>query len=299
MKFKGISFNIINESNAINILENSNYYFKLSNYKNNFMIRNIKHQNEMVSRYTDLEFKHLVDLSSLDMQLRYVLIKLCLDIEHSIKLMIMRTFTDNNQYNGNDIINDYFDFIKNNTSIKNPYLKFLRHVKDDNYLNSEFLKYETEKPLWFVIEHIQFGGLCWFVEFLYNEKSIKEFKELSKTIKIVKNIRNKAAHNSPILDDIVILNQLEGSDKNKLLVEYAKRTVINKKTINKRMTNYKTHDLISIFFVYDLVVRSEAMKSHRKSELLEFMKRAKRNKEIYDERFKSVYHFFDKVLAIF
>lgn len=299
MKFKGIKFNLISEFEAMKILEFNNYYFKLSNYKSNFIVREVNYQNNKVEKFIDLDFKHLVDLSSLDMQLRYILMKLCLDIEHSIKLMIMREFTKSNNDDGNVIINDFFSYIKNTTDIKKPYRKFLKHVKQDSYLNAEYIRYSQNKPLWFVVEHMQFGSLCWLVEYLYNEKQLKLFKELSETLRMVKNIRNKVAHNSPILDDIVVNNQLQGNEKNKLLVEYTKKTGMNKKIIKNRMTNFKTHDLVALLYVYDKVVMSSAMKSHRKQELYEFMKRAKRNREIYDNRFISVYNFFDKILAIF
>lgn len=50
-----------------------------------------------------------------------------------------------------------------------------------------------------------------------------------------------------------------------------------------------------MFFVYDNVVMSSSMREHRVLEFKNFMNRAKRNKNIYDERFKSVYRFFTKV----
>lgn len=36
MKSKGIGFNIVSEDEAINFLENNNYYFKLAAYRNLF-----------------------------------------------------------------------------------------------------------------------------------------------------------------------------------------------------------------------------------------------------------------------
>ncbi|EGQ2894174.1 hypothetical protein EOQ13_08430, partial [Staphylococcus pseudintermedius] len=68
----------------------------------------------------------------------------------------------------------------------------MEYLSYDTYRKLDYDKYEQNTPIWFLIEHIQFGNLCWFIEFYYNTYKIDEFKELSKTVRFVKNIRNKA-----------------------------------------------------------------------------------------------------------
>ncbi|HDV6090159.1 TPA: Abi family protein, partial [Staphylococcus pseudintermedius] len=75
------------------ILEFKNYYYKLNSYVDNYPKQIVRHQSQLVERYQEVDFKNLVDLASLDMRLRYIIIKFCLDIEHSIKLNIMRSIT--------------------------------------------------------------------------------------------------------------------------------------------------------------------------------------------------------------
>lgn len=299
MKFKGITFKYTSEIDAMKTLEFKNYYFKISNYKNNFITQEINYQGKKSTRYMNLDFKHLEDLASLDMQLRYIILKMCLDIEHSIKLMILKKFTLDDKEDGRAIIDDFFKFVKVNSVIKKPYNKMLKYVERDHFLVSEYQKYEIDTPIWFFVEHIQFGDLCWFVEFLFREKNYVEFKELEAVIKLVKNIRNKAAHNTPILNTIVLKNQMDGRNKNKIIVEFTKNHGVSRNTLKSRLTNYNIHDLLAMFYVYKKVVTSDGMKGHRREELLHFMVRAKRECDIYDERFKSVYHLFRKILDNF
>lgn len=42
-----------------------------------------------------LDFSHLVDLSSIDMGIRYFLLQMVLDVEHSIKVQIIDDLTNN------------------------------------------------------------------------------------------------------------------------------------------------------------------------------------------------------------
>ena len=69
MKEKGITFNIINESNAKIILEQHNYYFKLASYRKNY---NKIPTGERIGQYVDLDFAYLKDLSIIDCNLRYL-----------------------------------------------------------------------------------------------------------------------------------------------------------------------------------------------------------------------------------
>lgn len=297
MKFKGVKFDYINEYAAMEILEYKNYYFKLNSYVDNYPKQTVRYQNQLIERYQKVDFKNLVDLASLDMQLRYIILKFCLDIEHSIKLNIIRTITKIDEEDGYKVVQAFFNYVKRVSNTKNPYKKMLKHLKYDSYRELDYDKYESATPIWFMIEYIQFGDLCWFIEFLYSEYGLTEYKELSKTVRFVKNIRNKAAHNTPVLNNIVLNNQIKGKDKSVIITRFGKQLGLNDKQLNKRLRNFNIHDLLAMFFVYNKVVLSKKMKKHRINEFKEFMNRARRNRSMYDERFVSVYKFFEKILA--
>lgn len=298
MKFKGVEFNHINEFEAIKVLEYKNYYFKLNSYMDNYPKQTVKYQGQFVEKHQNVDFKNLLDLASLDMQLRYIIIKFCLDIEHSIKLNVMRSITNMSNDNEYEVVQLFFEYIKTlpNRNIRDPYKKMLKHLKYDSYRCLDYEKYETNTPIWFLIEYIQFGDLCCFIEFFYDRYHIEEYKELCKTVRFVKNIRNKAAHNTPILNNIVLTTQMAGKDKSVLITQFVKRLGISKNRLNKRLRNYNIHDMVAMLFVYDKIVMSPNMRKYRVQEFNQFMIRAKRNSDIYDERFVSVYNFFNDML---
>lgn len=104
MKTKGITFNLIDETAAKHFLEEHNYYFKLSAYRNNYL----KHQTgDNKGKYIHLDFSYLKELSVIDMHLRYLLLELCLDIEHAIKIALINDAVINPEEDGYKIINKY------------------------------------------------------------------------------------------------------------------------------------------------------------------------------------------------
>ncbi|WP_169743607.1 Abi family protein [Staphylococcus microti] len=298
MKFKGVKFNHISELEAIEILEYKNYYFKLNSYVDNYPKQRVKHQDQWIERHQNVDFKNLVDLASLDMQLRYIIIKFCLDIEHSIKLNVIRSITNMSDEDGYKVVQSFFKYIKSlsKPNIKDPYQKMLKHLRYDSYRCLDYEKYEQNTPIWFLIEYLQFGDLCWFIEFFYNHYGVEEYKELCQTVRFVKNIRNKAAHNTPILNNIVLTTQIAGKDKSVLITQFVKQLGISKNRLNKRLRNYNIHDILAMLFVYDKIVMSANMRKYRVKEFNQFMVRAKKNSDIYDERFISVYNFFRDIL---
>ena len=98
MKIKGIKFNIVNEEDAKIFLQNNNYYMKLASYRANYD----KHKNN--GEYINLDFAYLQELSTIDMHLRYLILQMCLDVEHALKTRLLKDIEDNPEEDGYDII---------------------------------------------------------------------------------------------------------------------------------------------------------------------------------------------------
>ena len=82
LKSLGILFNEITEEEAKEILKNNTYFFKLISFR-----KNIKKDS---SGNYNFEFSALSDFATLDMRLRYTLLPMCLDIEHSLKQIFLK-----------------------------------------------------------------------------------------------------------------------------------------------------------------------------------------------------------------
>lgn len=81
LKSKNVKFDIYSEDEARKYLQYNNYYFKLKAYARDYTTYS---KVELKDKYINLDFAYLVELSTLDMYLRRLIVGLCLDI-HLIK----------------------------------------------------------------------------------------------------------------------------------------------------------------------------------------------------------------------
>jgi len=103
MESTGIRFKHISKESAKKYLEENNNYFKLTAYRKNFS----KHPDgPKLNKYIDLDFSYLIDLAIIDMRLRYLLLLMCLDVEHFSKVRLMKAL-EQSEDNGYDIVESY------------------------------------------------------------------------------------------------------------------------------------------------------------------------------------------------
>ncbi|MGX7092215.1 Abi family protein [Hutsoniella sourekii] len=138
MKAKGITFKIISEDKAKEIIENRNYYYRITSYRKNFP----KNKDNM---YDQLDFAVLNDLASIDSYLRSYLLNLALDIEHTAKTKLLTEISYNHNEDGYSIVQDFKDkyIQKFNQTIKyfrnNQYLKDMSNRRmEDHFLYGYF-----------------------------------------------------------------------------------------------------------------------------------------------------------------
>ena len=181
MKTKGIKFNVVNETAAQHFIEEHNYFFKLSSYRKNYN----KYQfGKNKGQYIDLDFAYLIDLSTIDMHLRYLLLELSLDIEHAIKLALIKDIETNPNEDGYNIV------------------KLFRKNKRVNYCKALVEKYERNNwPIWAYCETISFGDLTRIYD-LYDKLYPDRLPIKPTFIYAVKNIRNAVAHNNCLINDL-------------------------------------------------------------------------------------------------
>ena len=285
MKTKGIQFNDMNEADAQNILQHTNYYYKLLSYKRNF-------GKNSVGKYNNLEFSYLYDLSTIDMRLRYILLHMCLDIEHTLKVKILKDITDDPTIDGYDIVDRFFKYAGLTAADCMP-----GNASKTHYNENLYKRYLADPPIWVLLETMQFGNFVRFIEFYtYKISNNADYLNLAKVIKHVKNIRNAAAHNQAILMDIA---EIRSDRTTNVVTDY----VLNIKSIsskmrNSKLKNRKVHDLVAVLYVYQNYIISEGIKKNRYKDLQELMMRIKRNKNFYSKNpgLTSAYTFFSKII---
>ncbi|NYB73390.1 Abi family protein [Sedimentibacter hydroxybenzoicus DSM 7310] len=286
MKKNGIKFNIVDEENAKHFLAEHNYYFKLSAYRKNYEKRIYPDGN---NKYISLEFAYLQELSTIDMYLRYLVIKMCLDIEHSLKVNLVRNIEDNPDEDGYNITKIFLD------KYDNILPDIIKH-KSNSYCGDLIDAYSKKDiPIWVLIELISFGNLV-FLYKLYDD-TYGSFR-ICPLLFRVKNLRNAAAHSNCLINQLY--KDKSGIKPYEKIRKFAKNnTKFGNTMIDSKLSNRIINDFITTLYVFDNVVNSEKIKLARYTELRElFNVRMMRNSEYFkdNEAIKTAYNFCKEVI---
>lgn len=303
---KGISFKYISEVDAENYLANVNNYLRIAAYRKNYQ----KHQKGInTGKYIDLYFSYLKELSTIDMHFRFVVSKMCLDIEHDLKVKLLKDIESDPSTDGYDIVKNFLDqnaYIigKLEATSASPFTSDLIHKYFTINCIFNHVKHKKENkitayddcPAWVLLEILTFGDFIRFYEFYY---SSRKFPKLSTpVINLVKSLRNGAAHNNCILAD---LEHGTSNAPSEISQEIAKIKSINKNQRKKKLSCRPMLEFTCLLYVYKLVV-SDKVKYHRIKELKDlFFTRIPEKKGFFknNELITSNYHFACKVISAF
>lgn len=283
MKFKGLTFDFINEEDALRLLTNNTYYYKLTSFRKNFKNKN--------GKYLNLDFGNLNDLATIDMYFRYVALKLTLDLEHSLKVLLINMITELDVEDGYTIVHEFDWYCKKiflderpwfrEEKYKNTSKKILsRSREEDGYNHDLFDKRRINPAIWVIIELMSYGELIRFIEFYYTNKEYqkKKLDSAFRLLKYTRNFRNAAAHNRPVIWNITKTDQFS---PNELVTNFASKANIEKATRKHHFSNMKIHDFTCILILHMRYVSNSEMKADRKMEMKKLVARCKKRQEYY------------------
>lgn len=314
MKYKGITFEYETEDKALEILESNSYYYKLTAYRKNF-------SKDDQGKYIDLDFKHLSDLAIIDMHLRYFIMKLTLDIEHSIKTKLIKSITESS-IDSKEIIEQYDAFqrksfesrINNSSRLTTEekqnktkqYTPVIQNIMGDysnpkDYAYDLYSKQIDNPSIWALIELMSFGQLASFVKF-YNGENLfnaNTFTEASIFLKYSQNIRNCAAHSRPLLLYLDQTFQFRDKSRNRRYPNIRLKNFVIKngvpiKVANIRLTNMRLHDIAATLYLHNYYVESEGIQFNRSKEFSDLLERFRRHSQLYEKHSHliEIYHLF-------
>ena len=268
---KGIKFEYMSEEDAIIFLSERNNYFRIASYRKNYD-KHISGVN--IGKYIDLDFAYLSELATIDMHLRLLVIKMCLDIEHCLKVKLLSAITANSTEDGYDIVRVFLK--KNHFVLRDIYYKrkstyveeLIRHyfkfdtISEDSQLDY-ISKDDINCPVWAFMEIIGFGEFLRFYDFYYSEYPDKNNKITNGTLNAVKSLRNACAHNNCVIYNL----RKAGTHPTREVTQF----IGNIKTISQeeRKTNLKSRpvfEITSLLCLYDKVA-FDTIKLHRYKEL--------------------------------
>lgn len=288
MKNKGITFVEVSEDEAREFLQNNNYYMKLAAYRANYEKCDT---GKRKGQYKKLDFGYLKELSTIDMYLRYIIIEICLDIEHAIKVKLISDITNNTSEDGYDIVRK---FIAKDDNLR--ILKSIRSHKSGEYCKDLIEKYYPYFPAWVFVELISFGDLLYFCSFYEQVYGVQIVNNT--LMNTVRDMRNAAAHSNCILNKMT--EKIDATKQiNSNISNFIKGMSDISKTSRVNNLNYKfTNNFITLLYVYDSLM-AEDSKQKRYKQLQEFLNgRVIRNESFFKSNTKivGVYNFHKKVV---
>lgn len=281
MKAKGIKFDIVNEEEAKLFLQNNNYYMKLASYRSNY------EKKKSTGEYINLDFAYLQELSTIDMHIRYLIIQMCLDVEHALKTKLLKDVEDNPYEDGYDIIRRFIT--KYERSCQN-----IQKHKSSEYCRELIDKYYPYFPIWVFVELISFGDLVKLYEY-YTERYPGRLKD-GDLLYSIRDLRNASAHSN------CLINKLhKGTNKPsvKIIKFISKIDGIGPTMRKTKLSNKFLCDFTTLLYVYNEFINADIVKRKRFQEIKEFIDgRAIKNSNYFEknEGIKSAYIFIKKIV---
>ena len=177
----GITFNLMDEEKAKLFLERNNFFFRLKQYCSTCT------EQTKSGKYIGLDFGHLVELSTIDMFLRKLLLKMTIDLEHYLKVKLVNTSQNNPTDDGYEVVQK---FLESHLKIKDNISQINRIT---GYGENSFDKYVESPAVWNFVEMVNFADFISFYAFYYDYMQLK--CEYTKHFESVRRIRNACAHN--------------------------------------------------------------------------------------------------------
>lgn len=299
-KEKGITFKHITKEEAAAYLTEKNNYYRLASYRKNYD-KILLGENE--GKYINLDFSYLIDLSSIDMQLRFLIIRMCLDIEHDLKIRLLNDITKDDEEDGYSIVKDFVDnndsimediFKKRNSTyvgdLISNFFTFEYHLSIKN--NIVFDRKEIRCPVWAFVEIISFGSFIKFYDYYYGDRNTGAKTNL---LNPIKSLRNACAHNNCLLNNLRSGCSKPSSTVSKFVSQI---NGISKDERKKYLSVRPIFEFVSLLIVYDSFV-SQTVKEHRYLEMNELVNnRMSRNSEYYQNQqlLKASYLFIQKIV---
>ncbi len=296
---KGVSFVYCNEECAIEFLRSKNNYYRLASYRKNY---DKKMHGKDAGKYIGLDFAHLIDLSTVDMHLRFLIIYMCLDIEHDLKVRLLNDITGDESEDGYNIVSKFLS--ENEYMYKDIYDKRQSTYVGD--LIRKFFHFDVHKnangnlifdsidvrcPIWAFVEIISFGSFLRLYKYYYDSDEPVPTAFLNP----VKSLRNACAHNNCLIN-----NLRSGYTKpGRLIDQYIGQIESISRDVRRKYLSVRPiFEFVNLLIVYDKIVSAD-IKKHRYEYLKEIVNlRMLKNAHYYENQqlLSSSYIFLRKVV---
>lgn len=293
----GVRFEQMSKDEAVSYLTNNSNYFRIKSFRSGFKtVRSGAREGQ----YENLDFAMLVDLSVIDMLLRYEMLPMALDIEHFAKVQLLREIESHNE-DGYEIVQGFIsssDSFDPKTNRKSNYVKSeidrTRKSEGERAPSPDGSKYEY--PAWSFIEMVSFGSICRFYKYCSDRFDEKSMNQFSYQLLPVKTLRNACAHNHCIINSLSAKTACHKTDY-AISDAISKISGIGSQQRRSRMSNEWIQSIASTLYLHKTIC-SAGVVDHRSTSLATFKSRMLRHVDYYQANtdVSSTFLFLGKVI---
>lgn len=304
----GVTFSRYSEADASIYFSDRNNFLRTASYRKNYP----KHTSGTnIGKYIGLDFLSLVELSTLDMYLRRILLRMCIDVEHALKVRLVTDVENDTNQDGYQIVDD---FLNNNPSV----LHNIENKIDAIFTGDLISKYFTicqvfqsgstqsqrlrqqivsyDCPIWVLVELISFGDFVKLAEFYYAVSSNHLYDH--SIINPVRSLRNACAHNNCLLNN---LSSTSITAPSAVVSQFVSSLGLSRSSSRKNLSTRPILEIVCLLYEYINVV-SDKVRTAGLAELHDFLShRAIEKKDLLiqnpllESRYKYLKNIVDKI----
>ena len=268
---KGITFRYDAEDEVVTYLSDSNNYLRTACYRVSFT----KYQaGKNKGKYIDLDFAYLKELSVIDMHYRFMVLRMCSDIEHALSVSLMKQIENDPLTDGYDIVDQFLSqypiVVKNlERSISSPHTGDLIKKYFTLSVNSTAgsgrntnITALDDCPAWVLIECMTFGDLLSFYQF-YTQLRGTAMAVSKPVMNLVRSLRNGAAHNNCLLCNIPSGSSVPPRELNTAIQHL---NLVSASQRQNRLSSRAALEFTALAYTYSIIVHGK-VREHRIREL--------------------------------
>lgn len=203
------------------------------------------------------------------MHYRFMVQKMCSDIEHSICVQLIKDIEDNEDKDGYDVAKEFLANHRNEVK-KIASMMAALHPSD---LISKYFTVECSEtgrhsitnyddcPVWVLLELLSFGSIINLYAEYYDSQTEPYIP--IKILNLVRSLRNSAAHNNCLLFNLNSNTTISPQEMTVFIKELGGFTTSQRQ---KRLSSRVVLEFVALIYVYDKVVKGK-VKKHRYKEL--------------------------------
>ena len=283
----GITFNLKSEEEAAVFLAKHNYFFRLKQYAD-------FGEKTKSGKFTNVDFGQMVELSTVDMFLRKLILKMTLDFEHYLKVKIINDSQENPSDDGYTVVENFLE-------THNRVRHLIENLNNSSYFYNRqvFDKYKEKTSVWSIVEMLGFSDFIDFYAHYY--QYFHQKCEYTPHFDSVRRLRNAAAHNTCMISNLKPQNWFKSDIEINFELLGAKLEVVNG-VISSCLKVPVLNDFAVMLSNYVKLISSPKIKEKTLEEMQEFFNgRMILHKDYFENvnEIKNAYHFAKDVLDYF